>query len=100
MEDQARLNKKKKNNEELRVFFDKYHQETREAQQKQQKEDAQQLAEYIKIRDDALAEKEAIRLKKLETGKKYQDDHLKQIVIMAHLGRESVTKTCQQTQGP
>ena len=49
-------------------------------QEKQKEQDTKQLVEYLKIRDNALSEKEAARLAKLETGKKLQEQYLKQIV--------------------
>lgn len=44
-------------------------------------EDAKILEEYIRIRDDAIAQKEAIRVSKLNSGKHIQEYHLKQIVL-------------------
>ncbi|KAL2918995.1 hypothetical protein HK105_201265 [Polyrhizophydium stewartii] len=78
-DEQERLERKKKNHEELRKFFQDYLQQVKERKQRQKEEDQRTLAEYMRIRDEANAQKEALRAAKLSAGKSLQDFHLKQI---------------------
>jgi hypothetical protein len=54
--------------------------ETENQKSRQKSEDSKILTEYNRIRDEAIAEKEAIKMKTLNTGKLIQESHLKQIV--------------------
>ena len=100
-EEQDMLEKKKKNHEDLRNFFKNHvskkeilprfslfltkyckpQLEQVEARKIQQKEEGKLILEgYMRIRDEANAQKEAQRLAKLQSGKQLQSVHLHQIV--------------------
>eukprot|EP00842_Homolaphlyctis_polyrhiza_P005814 jgi/Hompol1/6233/HPOL_004914-RA len=78
-EEEEKLEKKKKNHKELRQFFHDYLRQAEERKQKKKEEDQRTLQEFLRIRDEANAQKEAQRAASLQAGKMVQSLHLKQI---------------------
>ncbi|KAK5672911.1 hypothetical protein QVD99_000395 [Batrachochytrium dendrobatidis] len=78
-EERDKLEKKKKNYEELDVFFQNYMNEKTEQKKKQKEEGKHFLQEFIRVRDEANAQKETKRMVSLQNGKNLQNHHLRHI---------------------
>ncbi|KAJ1345331.1 hypothetical protein BSLG_000844 [Batrachochytrium salamandrivorans] len=91
-EEQDKLVRKKKNHDELRHFFQEYVHRAAALKQAQKEESLQTLQGYIRIRDEAHAEKEAKKASDLHTGKTLQGYHKKQIEQNAEMRAKDKTQ--------
>ncbi|KAI8909515.1 hypothetical protein EDD86DRAFT_190728 [Gorgonomyces haynaldii] len=91
-EDEAKRLKKKKNSEELRTFFVNHLQRAQSIKKQEQEEGQKILQEYMRIREDAITQKEQARISRLAQGKLLQEAHLKHIAENQQRKREEKLK--------